>query len=357
MSDPFREYFEVQRRLQAFADDQMAAITRAAELNQRIILSLPATLDPLGGYTAETLAKLANLSTVTMSLTQPSAASLMQPSLDAMAKTVWLGDALPEIHKLGDAWARYQVGQVQALVDRFAETSRLMRSVDLTAITHSLTNYIANLPPVEWLIAQELDSRGWWLVPTWDDATLDEVRAHLGKPGTKRELTSWLIAHYRWNRARRLGRMVSGWDLREFGENGRPELFAQALSAFRANHYAVVLHALNGVFEGIVKDFLFSEGLIDERTRRGKTSPIKLFDKHLKTRRAYLDGYAAQLKRDFAWYADPDGKKRRVNRHAQAHGREAAPNSAAEAVRAFLLLETLHFHLSRARTLSKKKSA
>jgi hypothetical protein len=49
----------------------------------------------------------------------------------------------------------------------------------------------------------------------------------------------------------------------------------------------------------------------------------------------------------FQWVAAAPG--RRVRRHPQAHGREVPRKSEQEALRMWLMLETLQFHLARVR--------
>jgi hypothetical protein len=129
------------------------------------------------------------------------------------------------------------------------------------------------------------------------------------------------------------------------------------LRCVRRGDYAIALHGVNGLFEGILKDYLFNENVITDKVRRSPTSPVRLFDEHLTARRPHLDGFVAQMKKHYRRYTGPTGRARQVNRHGQAHGGEAAPNSATEVVRAFLLLDTLEFHLDRARRLAHTKSA
>jgi len=57
----------------------------------------------------------------------------------------------------------------------------------------------------------------------------------------------------------------------------------------------------------------------------------------------------------FAWLDPAPG--RRVRRNAQLHGREVPRNSEQEALRLWLLLETLHYHLARIRRLRRKGAA
>ena len=46
-----------------------------------------------------------------------------------------------------------------------------------------------------------------------------------------------------------------------------------------------------------------------------------------------------------------------MRRNAQLHGREVPRNSEQEALRLWLLLETLHYHLARIRRLRRKGAA
>jgi hypothetical protein len=353
--DAFRAFTEARARFQALSENRLLdQLNQAARMNERILGSLPSTLDALGRIQPETVRALAKLQSFSVTPIQPDIVARLASV--ATPRTVLLGPVLTEVQKLADVWTMQQ-RQLQSLVDAFTRTEKLIRGTDFSWITKSFANYVATLPPFEWLMARALESRGWWLVPRWDDAMLERLQEELDASPTGRALTSWIVTYYLRNRARRLSRLARSWELPEFKANGRRALLEQALRCVRRGDYAIALHGVNGLFEGVLKDYLYNENVITDHVRRSASSPVTLFDKHLSIRRPYLDGFVAQLKKHYRRYTGPTGRARQVNRHGQAHGGEAAPNSAAEVVRAFLLLDTLHFHLDRARKLANAKSA
>lgn len=120
-----------------------------------------------------------------------------------------------------------------------------------------------------------------------------------------------------------------------------------------------MIYSLGPQVEGILKDFLINEGLCVEADFKGKSTP-QLFAAHVTgtTKEPSTAGFALQLQRmysHFAW-ADPV-PGRRIRRHPQMHGREVPRNMEQEALRLWLMLETLHFHLSRLRRSRQRKSA
>jgi hypothetical protein len=71
----------------------------------------------------------------------------------------------------------------------------------------------------------------------------------------------------------------------------------------------------------------------------------------------YFSGYFRDLVALYARYTGPRTRRRRPNRHGQAHGGEAPANSVTDLVRALLRLQTLHFHLTQIRERRESHAA
>jgi len=266
---------------------------------------------------------------------------------------------VPEL-RLADSIAGMLRNQQQA-IESVANSTRSfqanfdwVRAVNFTA---EFTEYLRRLRPAEWMLASRLEERGWWLIPGMDRTLIDALGTATDD-GRKGRVGKLIVDHYSARDFAKLASVVRGWDMPEFKENGRPVIFQQALRALRRGDRAIATTALTLQIEGIVKDFLFREQLIDERARRSAKSPVPLFAEHaVDQHEPSFSGFVRELQALYSQYAGPTGGRRRTNRHGQAHGGEAPNNGATDAVRAFLRLQTLHYHLSRLRQRRGQKAA
>ena len=217
-----------------------------------------------------------------------------------------------------------------------------VRAITFTA---EFAEYLRRLRPAEWMLARRLEERGWWLIPGMDRTLMDALGTATDD-GRKGRVGKLIVDHYSAHDFAKLASLVRGWDMPEFKDNGRPVIFQQALRALRRGDRAIATTALTLQIEGIVKDFLFSEQLIDERARRSPKSPVSLFAQHaVDEQEPSFSGFVHELEVLYSHYAGPTGGRRRTNRHGQAHGGEAPNNGTTDAIRAFLRLQTLHYHL------------
>ena len=223
-------------------------------------------------------------------------------------------------------------------------------------LADSFFSYLRDLRPLEWLAARELVERGWWLVPTWSTTLITRLLSE--RDERKCSMGVVLAEHYRKQKCRELGRLVRAWHLPEFNVGRRAGLFEDALKHQRDRQFRTVILSLTAQLEGILKDFLINEGLCVPADVDG-TSPPRLFAKHLGgAREPSMTGFAHQFKLIYSHFSWPDpAPGRRVRRHPQMHGREVPRKSEQEALRLWLMLETLHYHLARVRALRRTDAA
>ena len=143
---------------------------------------------------------------------------------------------------------------------------------------------------------------------------------------------------------------MRSWTLPEFSTGRRKSLFADAVRQYRRREFRAVILSIAPQVEGLLKDFLLAEGLATP-AEVDRMSTVQLFTTYVRSEREpSIGGYATQLEllfSHFVWVAPAPGN--RVRRHPQAHGREVPRKSEQEALRTWLMLETLHFHLVRVR--------
>lgn len=229
-----------------------------------------------------------------------------------------------------------------------------VRAINFTA---EFAEYLRRLRPAEWMLARRLEERGWWLIPGMDSALMRALGTATDG-GRRGRVGKLIVDHYSARDFAKLAALVRSWEMPEFRENGRPVIFQQALRALRRGDRAIATTALTLQIEGIVKDFLFREQLIDERSRRSGKSPVPLFVEHaVDEHEPSFEGFVHELEILYSRYAGPTGGRRRTNRHGQAHGGEAPNNGTTDAVRAFLRLQTLYYHLSALRRRRGQKAA
>lgn len=226
----------------------------------------------------------------------------------------------------------------------------------LNSLTDSFFSYLRDLRPLEWLAAREFAERRWWLVPTWSTTVFMAFITERDARGCS--MGTVLAEYYRKQKCRELGRTVRSWDLPEFSADRRASLFKSAVKDQRDRRFRSVIYALAPQVEGILKGFLINERLCVPADFN-RTSTPKLFAKHVTvTRGPSTEGFTLQLQCMYSHVAWPDpAPGRRVRRHAQLHGREVPRNTEQEALRLWLMLDTLHYHLARIRRLRHKGAA
>lgn len=244
-------------------------------------------------------------------------------------------------------------------MQRIGESFRAITASNLYGVgrfKETFFDYLRDLRPLEWLAARELTERGWWLVPTWSADEVGELIAE--RERRKCAMGPVLTTRYQKQKCLLLGRMVRAWTLPEFAAGGRKGLFEETLAQHRHGKYQAVILSLEPQIEGILKDFLLEEGICTERDFK-KTPTPELFKKHVSApREPSIGGFAHQLElmySHFTWVGPATGRK--LRRHPHLHGREVPRNSSQDALRMWLMLETLHFHLARVRRMRREGAA
>jgi len=183
----------------------------------------------------------------------------------------------------------------------------------------------------------------WWPIPGMPtDFYMGILR--LLEQGLAGRVNQYICHWFRWNRYRRLGRMVRRWDTNEFFRRRR-HIYGQALKAHRRGWYSVTVPALLPLVEGVARDYLQEQHGLSERSgvkaikqALGKRIPKDVFREEVQqalirflTGSTFADTNAGDLL--------PSGYE--LNRHGVAHSRHLRYGTEANSLRCFLLLETL----------------
>jgi hypothetical protein len=246
--------------------------------------------------------------------------------------------ALRAIAQYQQAWG--------AQMARATEALQTWRPVISAVVTEQLNALVEARSVLHWMLATELASRGWWLVPSWPASLLAELWDVTAERRGRRVVDTHLLGYYRARRHLRLGRTVRAWTEPEFA--ARMVVFREALTDYRARRFRRAIAALTPQIEGVVKDFLLKEGLITPRdARRDGTATLVAAHVAEGHRHAALPGAMRRLRdlySEFTWGVVSSG--RQVSRHPLTHGAVVPPNSEVEALQLFLMLDTLHFFLA-----------
>jgi hypothetical protein len=200
--------------------------------------------------------------------------------------------------------------------------------------------------PLHWALGKELSARGWWLAPTWPVGLLTQLGRGITERHGRRVIDEILLTHYRYGNWARLSEALRRWTEPEF--DARQKTFREALAHHRKRRFRVAIVMLTPHIEGVVKEFLITEGLLTPEQARRRATP-GLVEKHLARtpRQASHPGFVQRLERmyiEFTWGVPSTG--RAVARHSILHGATTAPNSEIESLQLFLMLDTLHYFLS-----------
>lgn len=294
--------------------------------------------------TLERLGVFASIAASQQQIVERLASAADSPMLELSRSFAQRGTVIAEAFEAAEAVRSRYLGQLGELLLR----PTIPEVFGVRRFGETFVDYLRDLSPVEWRVAAELAKRGWWLVPTWSSRFILGVLAE--RERRKCPVGTLLTQRYRAHSCRELARVVRGWTLREFRRDRRSSLFQRTLKQHRRREFQGVILSLVPQIEGILKDFLLAEGLCTEADFKGATTP-ELFTRHVSAARGpTVGGFAQQLEltySHFQWIAPASG--RRLRRHPQAHGREVPRNSEQQALRVWLMLETLHFHLERVR--------
>ena len=196
-------------------------------------------------------------------------------------------------------------------------------------------------------LARALAEADWWFSPSWTYALVDNLVRSIHTRGrrlplatARRTIDRILLRHYRARGA--LSRMAASWTQPEFTTSEPRSAVKRALKDFRAGRYYSVVNALVPVIERVLTEYAIRIGHLvgDAAVRRAK--PNVLYSE-LRLNADVVPGPGlenefARLFGDFEWSRAPKSN----NRHALAHGRRIARNSATEALRILLVLDTLN---------------
>lgn len=188
-------------------------------------------------------------------------------------------------------------------------------------------------------LARTLHRYHWWPVPglpfEFYKGILDLIEQRQA-----RRVNRYICDWFRWNRYRRLGRMVRRWDSNKYFRRRRP-IYTQALMAHRRGWYNLTVPALVPLVEGIARDYLQEEHGITER--RGLVAVQGALDQNIPAN-VFREELQQALIRFLtsSTFADtnnvlPSGYE--LNRHGVAHGRHLRYGTEANSLRCFLLLE------------------
>jgi len=194
---------------------------------------------------------------------------------------------------------------------------------------------------LRWTADAELSARGWWLVPSWDDAfirrLLREMHTHRGQ----RVVVTALRVHYEARGCRALAAMVRDWTLPELTR--RRAMLRDAVALYRRHRYAAAVKVLTGFEEAVVNETLIRKGYIQHDSRK----PQILFTQHVGRGRSGAASFESAFTALFASFAPGSSwMGREPKRHRIAHG-SPLQNRAASALRMFLILDTLEHYLTR----------
>ena len=202
------------------------------------------------------------------------------------------------------------------------------------------------------LLERTLRRYHWWPVPGLPSEFYLGI-LDLVEQGQTRRVNRYICDWFRWNRCRRLGRMVRRWDSNEYFRRRRP-IYAQALVAHRRGWYNLTVPALIPLVEGVARDYLQEEhgitergGMVAVQEALDRSIPANVFREEL--RQALIRFLTSST------FADtdkvlPSGYE--LNRHGVAHSRHLRYGTEANSLRCFLLLETLYQFISEAPDIS-----
>ncbi len=194
------------------------------------------------------------------------------------------------------------------------------------------------------LLERTLRRYYWWPVPGLPFEFYEGI-LDLAEQGETRKVNRYICDWFRWNRYRRLGRMVRRWESNEYFRCRR-HVYNQALMAHRRGWYNLTVPALIPLVEGVARDYLQGEHGITKRSGKiaieqslGRNIPSSVFREELQqalirflTSSTFADTDSGDVL--------PSGYE--LNRHGVAHSRHLRYGTEANSLRCFLLLETLY---------------
>jgi hypothetical protein len=202
------------------------------------------------------------------------------------------------------------------------------------------------------LLERTLRHYHWWPVPGLPSGFYQGILDLIEQEQT-RGINRYICDWFRWNRYRRLGRMVRRWDGNEYFCRRRA-IYHQALMAHRRHWYNLTVPALIPLVEGIARDYLQEEHGITER--RGLTAVRDALDRNI-PESVFREELQQALIRFLtsSTFADTDDvlpSGYELNRHGVAHSRHLRYGTEANSLRCFLLLETLYQFIADALEIS-----
>lgn len=191
-----------------------------------------------------------------------------------------------------------------------------------------------------------LTARGWWPHPEWPVMVLHQV-VRLEREGRIRQLDREICESYEANRARPMRQAIGRWtSLPEFGVRRR--ILEDGLWAYRRKKYGLAVTHWLPQIEGILRNFAERQGFAQSAWKRvGRDIREEQPDYMRSFTDAFFDAWASLYHE-----ALPTGrraaKKRRfpIQRDSILHGVDLKFGRRANAMRTFLMLDTLHFYIS-----------
>lgn len=249
---------------------------------------------------------------------------------------------------------------VGSMLDRYEAVYRAFVTNYLTPFQETLGRIALSFRPLldgisrtqVRLLERTLRRYHWWPVPglpfEFYLGILDLV-----EQGQTRRVNRYICDWFRWNRYRRLGRMVRRWDSNKYFRCRRP-IYTQVLMAHRRGWYNLTVPALIPLVEGVARDYLQEEHGITER--RGLVAVQGALDRNIPAN-VFREELQQALIRFLtsSTFADTDNvlpSGYELNRHGVAHSRHLRYGTEANSLRCFLLLETLYQFISEAPDIS-----
>lgn len=242
--------------------------------------------------------------------------------------------------------------RISAMMDSYQAAYQALVATYLAPLQQALGRFAESFRPLLDEISRAqvrqleylLRRHHWWPVPGMPVAFYKGILA-LVQQGQTRRINRYICDWFRWNRYRRLGRMVKRWDRNEYFCRRR-HIYNQALKSHRRGWYNLTVPALVPLVEGVARDYLEEKHGVSERS--GKKAIEKALGKSIST-----DVYREEMQQALvrfltsSTFADTDRNDvlrsgYDLNRHGVAHSRHLRYGTEANSLRCFMLLETLY---------------
>lgn len=340
----------IQRAIQTYAhiDAQLQAASRSISLQAS---QFNAALDSIG-FLSRMVSEAANrlTATITEPIRQVTQLSEQIQSSMTVGIQVDLSPLLSQWRIVGSTLDLYKAAY-DALVTNYLTSFQEA----LSRVTFSFRPLLDEISRAQARQLERILRRyHWWPVPGLPPEFYLGI-LDLVEQGQTRRVNRYICDWFRWNRYRRLGRMVRRWDDNEYFRCRR-HIYNQALMAHRRGWYNLTVPALMPLVEGVARDYLQKEHGITERSGKvaieealNRNIPPSVFREELQ--QALIRFLTSSTFAD----TDHDGilpSGYELNRHGVAHSRHLRYGTEVNSLRCFLLLETLYQFIADALEIS-----